>query len=133
MTDFLLDEFGDLKVDGGMELVTDYALEAKQRLAQGLEINYGEWFADITAGLPYIENPNEDLPTNIRYFLGDKFPDSAAFITNTYDDYIKSLPFILKLESSYTFDRQTRVYRYIPIATLKDGEVITFPALSSQL
>jgi len=134
MADFQLDELtGDLIIDGGMKLITNPAQEARQWLEQGLAINLGEWFADVTAGLPYIKNPKEDLPSNIRYFLGDKFPDSPRFITNTLDKYINDQPFISSGTSEYTFNNRTRVYTYNFTGVLVDGTPITFRPFTSTL
>lgn len=90
-----------------------YENEARQRLEQYLSINKGEWCLDILAGIPYIKNPEVSLEENLRYFLGDKFPDTARYIKTTLDRLITDLGFISKVEdSSYTFNRKTREYHY---------------------
>lgn len=134
MADFLLStltrdlDFGENN-SLGLQLTPDYQTEAEQRLAQHLSLNMTEWFVDITAGLPYIKNPNEDLETNLRYFLGDKTPNAAQFVKATMDKYILDLPFITKLTSSYDFNVTTREFVYTYSATA-NGVELSFPAVT---
>ena len=132
--DFLLSPLtGDLDFgennSKGLQLTPDYRTEAEQRLAQALSLNKTEWFVDIDAGLPYIKNPNETLAENLRYFLGDKFPNAPQYVKATLDKYILDLPFISRLTSSYTFDEVNRefVYNYSAVA---NGEEINFPSIT---
>ena len=112
MTDLKLDPgTGDLIVEGGMQLV-DGREEGRQRLQQALAINLGEWFADITQGLPWIKNPNEDLPSSIRYMLGQKSSNSAEFVSRTLTDYIQQQDFVSKVTATYDFNRSTRQFTY---------------------
>jgi hypothetical protein len=134
MADFLLSTLtGDLDFGEnnslGLQLTPDYRTEAEQRLTQALSLNLTEWFADITKGLPYIFNPNENLETNIRYFLGDKSPNAAQFVKATLDKYILDLPFITSLKSSYNFEDSGRefIYTYSVVA---NGEEINFPPIT---
>lgn len=132
--DFLLSNLtGDLDFgennSKGLQLTPDYRTEAEQRLAQALGLNKTEWFADITAGLPYIKNPNETLEENLRYFLGDKSPNAPQYVKATLDKYILELPFISRLTSSYTFSEVNRefVYTYSAVA---NGVEISFPSIT---
>lgn len=132
--DFLLSTLtGDLDFGEdnslGLQLTTDYRTEAEQRLAQALSLNLTEWFADITAGLPYIFNPNEDLETNLRYFLGDKSPNAPQFIKATLDKYILDLPFIASINTSYNFDESSRVFTY-SVSAVSNGVEISFPSIT---
>ena len=112
MTDLKLDPgTGDLIVEGGLQLV-EGSEEGRQRLQQALAINLGEWFADVTQGLPWIENPNEDLPSSVRYMLGRKSSSAADFISRTLTDYIQQQDFVFKVTPSYTFNRSTRQFTY---------------------
>lgn len=132
--DFLLDPLtGDLDfgVDNslGLQLTPDYRTEAEQRLAQALSLNITEWFADITAGLPYIYNPDETLEENLRYFLGDKSPNAAQFVRATLDKYILDLPFITSLKSDYQFNVSSRVFTYT-YSAVANGVEIKFPSIT---
>lgn len=132
--DFLLDPLtGDLDfgVDNslGLQLTPDYRTEAEQRLAQALSLNITEWFADITAGLPYIYNPEETLEENLRYFLGDKSPNAAQFVRATLDKYILDLPFITSLKSDYQFNVSSRVFTYT-YSAVANGVEINFPSIT---
>lgn len=132
--DFLLDPLtGDLDfgVDNslGLQLTPDYRTEAEQRLAQALSLNITEWFADITAGLPYIYNPEETLEENLRYFLGDKSPNAAQFVRSTLDKYILDLPFITSLKSDYQFNVSSRVFTYT-YSAVANGVEINFPSIT---
>jgi hypothetical protein len=126
MADFKLDPItGDLSVSGGLTLITSFSEEARQRLQLALGLNLGEWFLQASYGLPWLENPDEDFATSIRYMLGDKFPDSPRFIASTLDKYIKSLSYVNSMTSSYTFDRATREFTYTPLVKIQDGSTLT--------
>jgi hypothetical protein len=134
MADFLLSTLtGDLDFgennSSGLQLVPDYRTEAEQRLSQALSLNLTEWFADITAGLPYIHNPEENLETNLRYFLGDKSPNAAQFVKVTLDKYILDLPFITSLKSEYNFNVSSRVFTYT-YSAVSNGVEINFPSIT---
>ena len=136
MVDFVLNVLtGDLDFGGhnnslGLQLHKDFGLEAAQRLNQAMQINLGEWFVNVLAGLPILRNPNESLPENLRYFLGDKASDSPRFVYNSFNSYITSLPFVTSLVSSdFTFDNKTRVFSYSFQAEIEDKGVITFPPI----
>lgn len=55
MTDLLLDDDGDLAVDANDIAVIDAADEVAQRLRNRLKLFRGEWFLDVTRGVPYRE------------------------------------------------------------------------------
>lgn len=125
MTDIKLDpETGDLLVEGGMQLVTDQE-EGRQRLQQALSINLGEWFADITQGLPWIKNNEENLPSSLRYMLGSKSADLSDFITRTLTDYIKQQDFVSQVTATADFDRSARTYTYNASVVGIDGVEFT--------
>lgn len=112
MTDIKLNpNTGDLIIDGGMQLVEGQE-EGRQRLQQALSINLGEWFADITAGLPWLENAEEDLPSSIRYMLGMKSANLGEFVSRTITDYIKQQNYVSSVEATFDFNRSTRQFTY---------------------
>jgi hypothetical protein len=113
----------------GLQLTPDYQTEAEQRLFQALDINLTEWFADITKGIPYLFNKEENLTEKFRYILGDKNPDAPQFAKRVLDKYIESLPFIDSLTSSYVFDEASRVFKYTPFA-IANGSKIEINTLS---
>lgn len=128
MIDFLLDPLtGDLDLTNGLQTTTDTGVLARQRIEQALNINLTEWFLDINTGIPYIRNPNESVAENIRYFLGDKFPDTPNYISSSLDTYLRELPFVSTLESSHTFDPKTREFTYSFTVKLDDGTEVNFP------
>lgn len=133
MTDFKLNPLtGDLDITNGISLVTGQD-EAAQRVNLALGLNLGEWFANIDQGLPWIRNNNEDFAGSIRFMLGDKFPDSAQFITFTLDDYLSRQSFIESVSSSYTFNPSTRVYTYTVNIIGIDGVTITIKPFETTL
>lgn len=137
MADFLFSSLtGDLDLgennSDGLRITTDPKTEIEQSLAQALGLNFTEWFLDITKGLPYIKNPNEDTATNLRYFLGDKSPNAPQFIKSSLDSYIGGLSFIDSLKSSFTFDNKSRVFVYTYSVT-SSGMTIEFPSQTINL
>lgn len=128
----------DLKIDpntkelDGFQWVTG-ADEAKQRITLALSTNLGEFFTHVNYGLPWIENTDETIIENVRYFLGQDFPDTEAFITEELDRYLTSLPLVASLTSSYTFDQQSRKYQYNYSVVTQEGETINFPPYLQQL
>ena len=136
MSDFKLSvltgdlDFGEDDNSVGLQLHTEVGLEAAQRINQSFQTNLGEWFVNVLSGLPILRNPNEDLPSNLRYFLGEKAADNPRFVYNSFNNYITSLPFIATLDKSeFTFNQKTRVFNYTFQATVDSGEVVTFPPL----
>lgn len=128
MADFYLDPVtGDLDITNGIILVPNEAQEAAQRVKLAFGVNLGEFFANKTFGLPYLEIPGEDVGTNIRYMLGDKFPDTPRFVYETLSDYLNSLPFILSSTTSFEFNRKTRVFTFSYTAIVESGAEIVFP------
>ena len=55
MTDFYFNDAYDMSLDGSDIAFTDDDNKVVQRLATRLQFITGEWFLDITAGLPYPE------------------------------------------------------------------------------
>lgn len=134
MADFKLDELtGDLDLTDGLQLTTSLPQEAKQRIDIALGLNLGEFFTHTNYGLPWVENRLEDFATNIRYFLGDNFPDPEFYMKKQLDRYLASLPFIESLDSDFEFDRKSREFRYTYSAILTSGEEVTFPPYLQQL
>lgn len=116
----------------GLQFAKDYGTEVELRLAQALGLNLTEWFADITKGLPWIKNKDEDVATNIRYFLGDKNPNAGLFVSNSLDKYILEQSFVKSIKSSFTFDKTTRVfiYSYSVVINNNNGEEVVFPSVT---
>lgn len=133
MADLLLNSDGDLDLSSGdIQLATD-GDEARQRIDLAINLNLGEFFTHINYGLPWIENPDEDYgDDNIRFFLGDKFPNPEAFIKGELDRYIESLPIVDTLESSVEFDNSLRYMTYTFSVKTVEGEEIDFPPFLQQ-
>lgn len=55
MTDFLLDDDGDLALVDGQIVLVDGIAEVRQSLQQSLRFLKGEWFLDERMGIPYRE------------------------------------------------------------------------------
>jgi len=55
MTDFLLDDDGDLALVDGQVALVDGIAEVRQSLQQSLRFLKGEWFLDERMGVPYRE------------------------------------------------------------------------------
>lgn len=121
-------DFGDNN-SAGLQLTPDFKTEIEQRLIQAWSLNLTEWFADITAGLPWIRNKDEDLATNLRYFLGDKSPNAPQFIANYLDKYTLELPFVDSIKSSYEFNPATREFVWTA-SVVASGEDIRFPPVT---
>lgn len=120
--DLMLDETGDLKIEGGMSVVSGVS-EKRQRLELALNLNLTEWFLDINRGLPYMLNVDEELEDpSIRYFFDKGLPDAASFITAELTRYLRKQDFISDIETRYEFDPRTRVYKFYPKVTTDDGE-----------
>lgn len=134
MADFKLDELtGDLDITDGLQLTVSLPEEAKQRIDIALGLNLGEFFTHVNYGLPWVENKLESFAKNLRYFLGDNFPDPEFYMKKQLDRYLRSLPFINSLDSTFEFDRKSREFKYSYSATLTNGEEVTFPPYLQQL
>ena len=133
MADFKLNSEGDLDIEGGLTVVTSYSEEAAQRLKLAIGLNLGEWFADGTFGLPWLESTDEDFSGSIRYILGDKFPDTQRFVAKVLDDYIEQQEYITSVTSTYEFNPDTRVYTYTPTCTLMDGGTLSLTPFQTEL
>jgi len=129
MTDFKLDPItGDLDITNGLSLVEGEE-EMRQRINLALSLNLAEWFADITRGLPWFENPDEpNLPKTLRYMLGSKAADNANFISQTITDYLEQQPYIQSVTEDHTFDESNRIFTYNPyIIGLGNVPIETIP------
>ncbi len=125
--DLLLDPAtGDLDLTNGLSWVSG-AKEARQRIDLAINLNLGEFFSHVNYGLPWIRNAEEDLPQNIRYFLGDNFPHPEEFIKNELDRYILGLPLVDTLDSSAEIHLPTRKFKYTYSVVTSSGETINFP------
>lgn len=123
---------GDLELTNGITFVKG-GKEARQRIELALGLNLGEFFTHLNYGLPYIRNRNLSFGQNLRYFLGDKFPDTAGFVKGELDRYILSLPIVSSLESDYSFDNNSREFKYSFSVVTTEGEEINFPPYLQQL
>lgn len=131
--DLLLDpSTGDLDLTRGLRFTTK-PQEQRQRVELGISLNLGEFFTHINYGLPWIRNQEESLGTNLRYFLGDSFPDPENYLANELDVYIKKFPFVKTLSSNFSFNRFTREFSYSFSITTTDEEDITFPPYTTNL
>ena len=123
---------GDIDVAGGLSLVTGRD-ETAQRISLALGLNLGEWFADISKGLPWIRNNQEDFSESIRFMLGDKLPDADRFVAGTLDSYLRKQSFIKSVTSTYELNPRTRVFTYSANITGIDGVVITIKPFETNL
>lgn len=138
MAEFILDPLtGDLDFgvnnSKGLQMHNDGALEAAQRVNQAISLNIAEWFADVLKGLPYIKNPEESVAQNLRYFFGNKSPNTPIFISNSLTKYIRDLDFVTSVTATYTFDNRSRVFTYSPLIKIQNGSTLTFPSLDINL
>lgn len=138
MSDFKLDPLtGDLDFginnSKGLQLHDDFGEEAAQRINQAISLNIAEWFADTRKGLPYIRNMEEGIAQNLRYFFGDKSPNTPRFVFVTMNKYIKDLPFVDSITSSFDYDNKTRILRYSPNIKITDGTTLSFPSVDISL
>lgn len=138
MADFKIDETtGDLALgvnnSTGLQLHTNDAQEASQRIAQALTINIAEWFSDVQQGVPYLRNTEENVAQNIRYLLGNKLPAVEGFVSGVLTKYILDLPFVKSVIEEHSFNRQTRVFTYEPRIEIISGAIISFPPLELDL
>lgn len=126
MKDLLLDwNTKDLDIEGGLKL-TSKRETYYQSILLGLSLNLGEFFTHENYGLPWIKNPELDLGQNVRYFLGNNFPDPELFIKRELDRHLSRQPFVENVESSYEFDKGTRSMTYTARIDTIDGESIEF-------
>lgn len=125
MADFKLDLVtGDVDVSEGLQIVEGVALY-KQKIKLGLGLNLGEWFIDVTAGLPYLAISDPSIPRDTRYFLGDKDPYQEEYIKLTLDDYIVDYDFIQSVDSVINLNNPKRLFTYNYTGVLLDGTIIT--------
>lgn len=103
--DIYLTSSGDLAVVTGSDAV-------KQHIAQRLRFVRGEWFMDITRGVPYFFD-----------ILGQKAPDLSN-LSAVMKDAILGTPGVTGLSSfGLSLDRQTRELTLTFVATSDDGEI----------
>lgn len=116
---------GDLDLSSGGLSTVSGGRQRQQQLKLGLGINLGEWFANTSEGLPYINTSESSLSENIQYMLGSKVPNQSRFIQKTIDDYIDSKSWVLSLESEFNFDRSSREFTYTYKVITEDGTEFT--------
>lgn len=134
MADFKLDPTtGDLIVEGGIQLIDDRYDEMAQRVSLAIGLNLGEWFIDISRGIPWIRNNEEDFSQSLTFILGNKRIDSPRFITATITEYLEEQDFIQSVEATSTFDVKTRSYTYTATIIGNEGEEITITPFETQL
>jgi hypothetical protein len=102
--DLLLDADGDLAIEDG-DFVFARGLEGITQLCRTrLQTFRGEWFADLTEGVPYLER---DGVTAAEALLGQKFNEVKA--RAAFRDVLLSTPGVLEVTSmTVTFDGTTR-------------------------
>lgn len=121
MADFKIDPLtGDLDLTNGLSIVRGNELY-RQKLKLGLGLNLGEWFANVNAGLPYLNTKDPSLPESTRYFLGDRDPNQREYITRSLDEYIENYSFVASVESTTDFSPSTRKFEYKYRVSLVDG------------
>lgn len=127
MLDLLIDpKTKDLIVDGGLKLTTEDDLYL-QTVLLGLQLNLGEFFTHTNHGLPWVKDPNLTLGENVRYFLGTSFPNPEIFLFKELNNYLNKLPFVVKVESNYRFDKNNRAFEYDALIRTKTGSTIEVP------
>lgn len=124
MADFKLNLVtGDVDVSEGLQIVKGVELY-KQKIKLGLGLNLGEWFIDVTAGLPYLAINDPSIPSDTRYFLGNKDPYQEEYIKLTLDEYIIDYDFIQSVDSVINMDNAGRFFTYNYTGVLVDGGTI---------
>ena len=124
MADFKLNLVtGDIDTSRGLQIVRGVELY-KQKIKLGLGINLGEWFIDVTAGLPYLSINDPSIPKDTRYFLGDKDPYQEEYIKLTLDEYITNYTFIDSVNSIISLNNPKRLFIYNYTGVLFDGTII---------
>lgn len=124
---------GDIDLNNGYLSLITGADEKLQRIVLGLSINLGEFFTHTNHGLPWIYDETFDTDYEYRYMLTDQGGDTEYFIKNTLDKYLERLDFVEKVNSTYSFNPNTRVYNYKYSIQDVNGEVIEFPEYSVNL
>jgi len=62
MSDIQLDDDWDILIeDGDLVFISQRQFEAKQAVVMTLKAFRGEWFKDITYGVPWMQNENNDI------------------------------------------------------------------------
>lgn len=127
MADLLLNTDGDLDISSGLK-VTNKRQEYLQRITLSLGLNLGEFFTHINYGLPWLKNKEVSQSENLRYFLGESFPDTESYIKTELDSYIKKFSFVSSIQSESTFEISNRVFTYNFTITTIEGLEISFPS-----
>ncbi len=124
MVDFKLNLVtGDVDVSKGLQIIRGVDLY-KQKIKLGLGLNLGEWFIDVTAGLPYLAISDPSIPEDTRYFLGNKDPYQEEYIKLTLDEYIVNYDFIQSVDSVISMNNSGRLFTYNYTGVLVGGDTI---------
>ena len=119
-------ETGDLDFTDGLTIEKDETTIAAQRLMLALNINLGEWFANVEFGVPYIKTEESALASSQRYFMGGSKIAIKSYIKTTLDDFIEAREYISELtDSKYEFDSSSRIYTYSYTVKTTDGTSIS--------
>lgn len=129
MPDFLATDDGDLDVSSGIQVATGID-ECRQRLDYALTLNLGEWFADISAGLPYLKNSEaddlDDMDSQVQWFECVKRTNPEV-VALAIVDYVEDLSFIDKvISSSSSYNDKTRELSITMVLRYVDGTEITY-------
>lgn len=101
---------GDLQIP--RVLVTDPAQVARQTIIDKLSVWQGEWFLDQNVGFPWVQK-----------VLGIKNPNITE-IKALLRQTILSVPGVVEVAASATFNRSKRSFSYSFAATLNTGQTI---------
>ncbi len=127
MVDIYLNPFTkDIDFEEGFRLTTEKE-EYVQRTLMALKLNLAEFFSHTNYGLPWLKNPNSGVGQNLRYFLGDSFPNPEYFLKGELDRYIKRFDFVDSIVSDFSFSTAKRTFTYNVRINTKTGEEVIFP------
>lgn len=97
MMDFKIDSDGDIIInDGKFELLVTIQEAVRQRLSIGLQTFLGEYFLDITQGIPYRQQifnksitPKEVDALFLKYITADEDVIKVLSFDSTYNQYTR--------------------------------------------
>ncbi len=93
-------------------LVTDFASCILQQVKDGLALFQLEWFLDQNAGFPWV------------FLLGVKIV-STQQIETSLQQFLLSIPGIVSVTASSSFNRAARQFSYDYWAQLNNGQILT--------
>lgn len=105
---------GDIYVgpDSGIRLTNSLAEDVQNYLLISLRLFKGEWYLDLTQGIPYFQN-----------ILGKKI--SLQIVTQIFKSAILKCPGIQSLDSIDTRRLEARAIQLVFSVTLQDGKILT--------